>query len=133
MSTQIQTMLINILMGQCPCCGERFEFSSGRCARSADINTLADLEQTILEWQTTNRQQIKDLLSERRQLDIRVQKMSWKDYDSDVETEVSKSQSSICKFVNQLCGIIPILGLVNSSDDAFSSSNHLIHILELLC
>jgi len=130
-------------MGQCPRCGDRLEFTAGRCARSSSTNhnhthnpepiNLRDLETKLVEWVTKNNEEIKSVLAEQHELNARLQKISGRDYDREFEEEVHSIGYKIIKFINGLCRLIPVLGLIHNQDDTNNSNNHLIHILEQLC
>ena len=138
----MQNLILNILMGQCPRCCERLEFTAGRCARSSinhnhnhssEPTSLQDLETKLLEWITKNKEEIKIVLAQQNELNSRLQKISWRDYDTEFEEEVHAVGYKVTKFTNGLCRLIPVLGLIHNQDDTNNSNNHLIHILEQLC
>ena len=140
----MQNLILNILMSQCPRCSDRLEFTAGRCARSS-INhnhnhngnsepiNLQDLETKLVEWVTKNKEEIKLVLAEQHELNVRLQKISWRDYDTELEKEVREVGYKVTKFTNGLCNLIPVLGLIHNQDDTNNSNNHLIHILKQLC
>lgn len=132
----MQNLIFNILMGQCPRCGERLEFSSGRCARtynSPEPTNLQELETKLTDWLTKNKEEIKSVLAQQRDIDIQTRNFSWRDYDTEYEQLVRSANYKVSKFSNQLCDMIPVLGLIHTNDEGHSSFNHLFHILEQLC
>jgi hypothetical protein len=82
----MQKLILNILMGQCPRCGDRLEFTAGRCARSsinynhthnpAEPINLQDFETKLLEWITKNKTDIKIVLAQQHELNIRLMTIS---------------------------------------------------------
>lgn len=128
----VQKLIWQVLMGECPGCGERIEFMAGRYTSRSDYKNFEDMEQKLIEWLRENQQKIKDVLAQQKKLNLEVQKMDWREYDNDVSDMVMKANSAVSKYSNQLCGIIPVLGLANCRDEEMGYGNHLIHILDRL-
>lgn len=137
MTTQSNSVLQNIiwpvLMGECSGCGVRIEFMAGRVTSRQDYKNFQDIEQKLIEWLRENQQKIKDVLAQQKELNRKVQKMDWRDDDyEEVSTLAMKYDGMVSKYSNQLCGLIPMLGLANCRDEGSSYNNHLIHILDRL-
>lgn len=122
METQntIQKLIFNILMGQCPRCGERLEFSAGRCAGFSIIpepTNLQELEKKLTDWLTENKDEIKSVLAQQRDIDSQPRTYSWSDYDPNLEQESSRAKYRVIKFCSQLSAIIPVLDRIHINDE----------------
>lgn len=129
----LQNIIWPVLMGECSGCGDRIEFMAGRCADRPDYKNFQDMEEKLIEWLRPNQQKIKDVLAQQKELNRKVQKMDWRDDDYEDAVELArKCEDTVSAFANQLCGLIPMLGLAICRDEGSSYGNHLIHILDRL-
>ena len=131
----IQNLIFNILMGKCPRCGERLEFSAGRCARtynSPEPTNLQELETKLTDWLTKNEEEIKNVLAQQRDAESQTRNFSWRDYDPDVEQDFRRAEQGVVKLCMQLCDIIPVLGRIHTIEAGNNIYNHLLHILKQL-
>lgn len=132
-----QNIIFNVLMGECPKCGDRFEFTPGHCPSKSiskkKPHSLPEIETKLNEWITLNKNDIIILLDKQNKMNVKLNKMSWRDYDPDTESEDRDIRFNISKYTKEICTYIPILGLIDNWDYTTNSYNHITHILELLC
>jgi len=134
----METLIFNILMGECPRCGDRMEFTAGRCARSShqpEPTNLQELGTNLTDWITKNKNEIKTALEQKREMKAKEQTMSWREYfeNPEFEQEIRAAEYQVIKFARELSNLIPVLGRIDTNFDGNSDYNHLIHILEQLC